>query len=83
MPLYTYLCSDHGEFSAWGRLATSDAPEACPTCAEPSPRALARPNVSTGGEAQAAGECGMGGCGMGACEAPAPSAHMCGAGCVH
>lgn len=78
MPLYTYTCSDHGEFTAWGRLATSDAPEACPSCAEPAPRALARPNVSTGGEMQPGGECGMG-----ARERPAPAPHMCGTGCMH
>lgn len=82
MPLYTYTCREHGEFSAWGRLATSEAPEPCPTCAEPAPRALARPNVShgDGGEVSCFGD---GACASGACERPAPSAHVCGSGCLH
>lgn len=78
MPLYTYACADHGEFTAWGRLATSDAPEPCPSCAEPAPRALARPAVSTGAVVGSAADCASS-----ACERPAPAAHMCGAGCMH
>lgn len=76
MPLYTYQCDHHGEFSAWGRMSESDAPQPCPTCTEPAPRALAHPSVggavgeaSTGGEAAAA--------------RPSFGGHACGAGCVH
>ena len=27
MPLYTYSCNDHGEFSAWAQMRDSDAPQ--------------------------------------------------------
>ncbi len=79
MPLYTYQCDQHGEFSAWGRMSESDAPQCCPTCAEPAQRALAHPAVGGGssGEAMA--------CGDNACAPARPSfgGHACGAGCVH
>ena len=45
MPLYTYACDQHGEFSAWGTMSDSDQPQACPECTEPAPRALAHPAV--------------------------------------
>ena len=57
MPLYTYACDQHGEFSAWGKMSESDQPQPCPACAEPAPRALAHPAVAGGGAASAgAGE---------------------------
>jgi putative FmdB family regulatory protein len=81
MPLYTYTCREHGEFSGWGQMATSEQPQSCPTCAAPAPRALAHPAV--GGRSEAAGLAGGDGCGQGMCAAPAPMGHACGAGCVH
>lgn len=89
MPLYTYTCRTHGEFKAWGKMAESDAPQPCPSCATVSPRALARPMVAKGeggdGDTGDLG-CGMEGCGMGACGAEAglgDGGHVCGAGCMH
>lgn len=49
MPLYTYTCRIHGEFEAWAKMAESDAPMPCPSCAEAAPRALARPMIAKGG----------------------------------
>lgn len=84
MPLYTYTCRDHGEFSAWGKMAESDSPQPCPACAEPAPRALARPAIAGGRDTPAMNACGMGGCeGASAGSAPAMGGHCCGAGCVH
>ncbi|MCL6607713.1 MAG: zinc ribbon domain-containing protein [Geminicoccaceae bacterium] len=90
MPLYTYTCSTHGEFKAWGKMSESDAPMPCPTCSTVSPRALAKPMVAKSGEAGAevaGGEgCGLEGCGMGACASEGGGfggGHVCGAGCVH
>ncbi len=85
MPLYTYACDDHGEFSAWGKMAESEAPQPCPACTEPAPRALARPAI--GGRSDGAAAADLGGCGMGACAAP-DAGNMgggcCGGGaCVH
>jgi putative FmdB family regulatory protein len=76
MPLYTYQCDRHGEFSAWGRMSESEAPQPCPTCTEPAPRALAHPAV---GGAAAAGPTG----GEAAAARPSMGGHACGAGCVH
>jgi putative FmdB family regulatory protein len=82
MPLYTYTCNEHGEFSAWGRLSESDAPQPCPSCTEPAPRALARPAVgsrSGDGDAMA---CGEDACASG--DGPSFGGHCCGGGaCVH
>ncbi|HEX6011381.1 MAG TPA: zinc ribbon domain-containing protein [Geminicoccaceae bacterium] len=82
MPLYTYTCDEHGEFSAWGRLSESDAPQPCPSCTEPAPRALARPAVgsrSGDGDAMA---CDEGACAAG--DGPSFGGHCCGGGaCVH
>lgn len=89
MPLYTYTCSTHGEFKAWGKMSESDAPMPCPTCATASPRALARPMVAKGaGEGSGGSDdfgCGLEGCGAGACGMGdgGESGHVCGAGCVH
>ncbi len=83
MPLCTYACDDHGEFSAWGKMAESEAPQPCPACTEPAPRALARPAL--GGRSDG-GALGMGACGAGACapHAPGVSGGCCGGGaCVH
>ncbi|WP_159718416.1 zinc ribbon domain-containing protein [Geminicoccus flavidas] len=49
MPLYTYDCSDHGVFKDWSPMSESDRPRACPTCAMPAHRALARPMLGKGG----------------------------------
>ncbi len=43
MPLYEYTCPDCGPFTAWGRMATADAPVACPACGAVAPRAIACP----------------------------------------
>ena len=87
MPLYTYACGDHGQFSAWGRMSESDAPQPCPSCREPAERALARPAIggrSGDGDGMAAS---YGGCGEGACAgsaAPMMGGGCCGGGaCVH
>lgn len=84
MPLYTYQCDHHGEFSAWGRMSESDAPQPCPTCTDPAPRALARPAIGGGtrsGEAEAAA-CGNGFCTADA--APMAGGGCCGGGaCIH
>jgi putative FmdB family regulatory protein len=74
MPLYTYACDQHGEFSAWGKMSESDRPQPCPDCAEPAPRALAHPAVA--GSATAGG-------GVAATPAPSPGGHRCGHGCMH
>jgi putative FmdB family regulatory protein len=80
MPLYTYACGDHGQFSAWGRMSESDAPQPCPSCREPAGRALARPAI--GGRSDGGGDAayGMGGCGAGAC-ATGATPMMAGGGC--
>lgn len=78
MPLYTYTCRDHGEFAAWGKMESSDSPQPCPSCHEPSGRALARPMIGKaegGGESMMAGGCGEGMCGTG------PGMGMGGGGC--
>ena len=84
MPLYTYTCDRHGEFSAWGKMAESDAPQPCPTCTQPAPRALAHPALGGRSESGDFGD----GCGQGMCAAgDAPSfggGGCCGGGaCVH
>lgn len=85
MPLYTYQCHDHGEFSAWGQMSTSDAPQPCPSCQEPAQRALAHPSI--GGRSNGMDMGAMGGaCGEGTCEMPsmAGGGGCCGGGaCVH
>ena len=79
MPLYTYQCDHHGEFSAWGRMSESDEPQPCPTCTEPAPRALAHPAVGSrsDGASMACGD------GARASDGPSFGGHCCGAGCVH
>jgi putative FmdB family regulatory protein len=83
MPLYTYHCDHHGEFSAWGRMSESDAPQPCPSCTEPAPRALAHPAI---GGAQAR-EADAAACGNGLCAtdaAPMAGGGCCGGGaCIH
>jgi putative FmdB family regulatory protein len=82
MPLYTYTCDQHGEFSAWTGMAESDVPQPCPSCTEPAPRALARPALGGRSEGSDLG----GGCGQGMCAAEAPpmASGCCGGGaCVH
>ncbi|MCX8102730.1 MAG: zinc ribbon domain-containing protein [Geminicoccaceae bacterium] len=43
MPLYEYACPACGIFTAWGRMATAEAPAPCPGCGAPAPRAIASP----------------------------------------
>ena len=76
MPLYTYQCDQHGEFSAWGQMSQSEAPQPCPDCERPAPRALAHPAV--GSRASAARPCPAA---RVACAADGPSfgGHRCGA----
>ena len=87
MPLYTYSCDRHGEFSAWGAMSESDAPQPCPSCSDPAPRALARPAIRGRSEGGDAGYYGTGACGEGACASDAPrmgGGGGCGAGgCAH
>lgn len=75
MPLYTYACHDHGQFAEWASMADSDAPCACPSCAAPAPRALARPAIAglSGGGGDASGE---------ASAAASPASSMGGCGCT-
>jgi putative FmdB family regulatory protein len=82
MPLYTYQCTHHGEFAAWGSMSESEAPQPCPSCAAPAPRALARPAIGgRSGEPATAGGCGEAAC---AVERPSFGGCGCGAGhCVH
>ena len=79
MPLYTYICQEHGEFSGWGQMSTSEQPQSCPSCAAPSPRALARPAVSAGSAGSDGGKSPGSATGAG----PSPMGHVCGAGCAH
>ncbi len=83
MPLYTYTCHDHGEFSEWNSMSESEQAKPCPSCQEPAPRALARPAIGgRSGDEGAFG--GDGACGMGACETPMMGGGCCGGGaCVH
>jgi putative FmdB family regulatory protein len=82
MPLYTYDCPEHGVFKDWSSMSESDRPHACPTCAAPARRALARPMLGKGAEAgrpsfacdvgdRVGARAAGGGCGCGA------------GGCVH
>ena len=84
MPLYTYACGDHGQFSAWGRMSESDAPQPCPSCREPAGRTLARPAIggrSGGGDDTG---CGEGACAAGESPMMAGGGACCGGGaCVH
>lgn len=80
MPLYTYQCDRHGEFSAWGQMSESNSPQPCPDCEQPAPRALAHPAVgSRSASVGAAASAGEGACASG----PSFGGHCCGAGCVH
>lgn len=84
MPLYTYECAEHGEFSAWGKMSESNAPQPCPSCAEPASRALAKPAI--GGRSESADYgCGAGACGEAMAASSGPSAGGCGCAghCVH
>jgi putative FmdB family regulatory protein len=82
MPLYTYDCAEHGVFKDWASMSESDQPHACPTCAAPSRRAMARPMLGKRGGAERpsfacdvgdriGSPAGGGGCGCGA------------GGCIH
>ena len=47
MPVYDYICKEHGPFEAVRSLAEYASPCACPDCGKEAPRALLRaPNVS-------------------------------------
>lgn len=46
MPLYTYLCQDCGEFSAWQPMSRSQDPSACPDCGDPAARAVCAPSLA-------------------------------------
>jgi putative FmdB family regulatory protein len=86
MPLYTYLCKAHGQFSAWAPMANSDDAQPCPTCEHAAPRALARPAVAgRAGEESGFGGDDFGGCGDGACGMGDAGfgGHCCGPGCMH
>ena len=82
MPLYTYTCHDHGEFSDWNSMSESERAKPCPSCQEPAPRALARPAI--GGRSGDEGAFSGDACGMGACDTPMMGGGCCGGGaCVH
>ena len=85
MPLYTYTCTQHGEFSAWGKMTESDAPQPCPACTEPAPRALARPAIGGSRSGDEGLACGAGACGEAGGATARPSFGGCcgGGACVH
>jgi putative FmdB family regulatory protein len=87
MPLYTYSCSQHGEFAAWNPMERSEAPQPCPTCAQQAPRALAHPAVagrSGSGDGDFGGDGGMDAGGMGGDDMGMGGGCGCGAGhCMH
>lgn len=45
MPIYEYLCDKCGGFQSSQPVASAAAPQPCPDCGEPAPRALAAPHV--------------------------------------
>lgn len=47
MPLYSYACPQHGQFSEIIPMAESSLPQLCPTCSTASPRQLSRPRIVT------------------------------------
>ncbi|MEM6676827.1 MAG: zinc ribbon domain-containing protein [Pseudomonadota bacterium] len=46
MPLYEYVCEEHGLFEASRPMALFDQPCPCPACGELSPRATALPRLA-------------------------------------
>ena len=47
MPIYDYLCEDHGAFTAMQPMRAYADPCACPDCARPAPRVmLAAPRLA-------------------------------------
>lgn len=46
MPLYSYMCQDHGEFDAWRSMREASEPSDCPTCRTPAPRAVSAPSLA-------------------------------------
>jgi len=46
MPLYNYICADHGEFDAWCSMSQASDPADCPDCQSPSPRAISTPSLA-------------------------------------
>jgi putative FmdB family regulatory protein len=84
MPLYTYRCECHGEFSAWAEMSQSDARQGCPACAQPAARALAKPRLAKGEGGTSHLACDSPACGSATCmPEPAPRGHVCAAGCLH
>ncbi|APX13489.1 zinc ribbon domain-containing protein [Tateyamaria omphalii] len=47
MPLYDYICAEHGVFQEMAPVSRFDAPCACPVCGASSVRALTVPQLST------------------------------------
>lgn len=45
MPIYSYRCTDCGDFDAWGALSNSAAPADCPQCGDTAPRLLIAPRL--------------------------------------
>jgi putative FmdB family regulatory protein len=45
MPAYEYVCANCGSFEVSRPIAEAAAPQACPDCGQPAPRALASPHV--------------------------------------
>ena len=43
MPLYEFVCPDHGQFEKIVTQATTDQPESCPKCGRSSPKILSVP----------------------------------------
>lgn len=48
MPLYDYDCKRCGAFRDWGRLATADEPQPCPSCGRPADRSISSPHMRCG-----------------------------------
>lgn len=45
MPLYDYICKDHGVFEAFNPMAKSKDPQLCHICGLVSPRLIKAPNL--------------------------------------
>ena len=46
MPLYNYVCADHGAFDAWCSMSQAGDPADCPTCQAPAARAISSPSLA-------------------------------------
>jgi putative FmdB family regulatory protein len=56
MPIYDYLCTQCGPFTAMRKLADFQQPSPCPVCQQAASRALVVPRVLPRSQRQAAAE---------------------------